>query len=156
MRREPRVGRPTAAQKPRAEAGCSAWVRAAQVKTSDSLIDPPGLLVSTVNPSRRWVAQVWRLPGNVHAVTPDQKPPVEAHGHRRRRERSLGPPLPLGMDVQMRLAAFAGITDFTDLLTLSEAVPSGDPKRSLPEMAKQDVGSIATQKNMVALRMALI
>jgi hypothetical protein len=110
------------------------------------LIDPPGLLVSTVNPSRRWVAQVWRLPGNVHAVTPDQKPPVEAHGHRRRRERSLGPPLPLGRDVQMRLAAFAGITDFTDLLTLSEAVPSGDPKRSLPEMAKQDVESVATQK----------
>jgi hypothetical protein len=60
------------------------------------------------------------------------------------------------MDVQMRLAAFAGIADFTDLLTLSEAVPSGDPKRSLPEMAKQDVESVASQKNMVARRMALI
>jgi len=47
-RRAPRVGRPLA--------GCRVWARAALVVASDSLIDPPALLVSTASRSSQALA----------------------------------------------------------------------------------------------------
>ena len=40
LKRAPRVGRPTASQKPRARAGCRAWARSALVEAFDQVIGP--------------------------------------------------------------------------------------------------------------------
>jgi nitrite reductase/ring-hydroxylating ferredoxin subunit len=80
----------------------------------------------------------------------------KAHGDWVRPERCVRLPRHLGMNVQMRLAAFARVCDLSYLLACGNIVPDRDPQRTLPKMAKKDVDALASQEHVVARRIVVV
>ena len=71
---------------------------------------------------------------HLHEVAPHEEPTDKSHGKRPAAEWGLGRARHLGVDVQVRLAAFTGIADFGDLLSDGKVVFRRYSQRSLPEM----------------------